>query len=800
MTAKLFSAIAISLTVSALTTLVGCGGAEERKTEHYQRAIRYFEQQNIEKAAIEFKNVIQIDPKVAKAYYYLGRIEEGKKNWREAFGLFQKAEELDPNDNEVRMKLAQFWLLANDANKATEMLEPVSKAKPTDIDVRLIQVAIANRKGETESALAQIEKIVAERPSRPEPYIVLAALYLQQGKPMDAEKTLRGGLVNMPNNPELLTSSLRFYQQQKQAGPAEEIVKQLIALQPERISHRVLLARIHMELVQYGEAEKVMRDAMRQFPGDPAPPLLLAEFFFKRGEPAKSENELKAAIAANKKEVKLRLALAEVLEQTKHGDQAEKVYRDFIGETDSKPDALKAKNAWAGLLARTGRTEESLKLTKEILAENAQDHDALSLQGRLALANGNAEEGIASFRSLLKDQPDSPEILTQLANAYLLDKKPGLAQENLEKASTAKPEDFGMLKNLVDFLIGQKDFTLALEKIDGFIKLQPNRMDGLILKANVLVASGNNELAEALLKQIKTAFPDNPLGPMRLGGIYRGQNRYEAAIGEYETALKLSKDAYEPLQNIAETYLILKQPQKALTRVNKAIAENPNNAGNHQVLASILIETNRGDEAEKALKDATKVNPNWLPPYINLGIYYEKQGKTEQAVDTYKKAAEIAPQELAIRFNLARIFESTNHYADAVEQYEKILQYSPGNLLAANNLASVLSLDATDRPKMDRALNLAKRLEHSGQPVFIDTLAWVYYQLGDMEKALPLQLIADEKSPNTPIYQYHLGMIYSKSGNPQRARELLTKAVQSGVNFPGLLEAKDALRGLESAR
>jgi tetratricopeptide (TPR) repeat protein len=136
----------------------------------------------------------------------------------------------------------------------------------------------------------------------------------------------------------------------------------------------------------------------------------------------------------------------------------------------------------------------------------------------------------------------------------------------------------------------------------------------------------------------------------------------------------------------------------------------------------------------------------------------------------------------------------------AIEQYENILRDFPGNLLAVNNLASVLSLDSADKPKLERALALAKRLENSGQPVFLDTLAWIYYQLGDTEKALPLQLKVAEKLADLPIFQYHLGMIYSKRGDAQKARELLEKAVQSKNDFPGLQDAKDALRVMESSK
>ena len=53
-----------------------------------------YEQGNYTKARLEFKNVLQIDPKDAQSYYMFATIEEKNQNWRKAYALFLRTTEL----------------------------------------------------------------------------------------------------------------------------------------------------------------------------------------------------------------------------------------------------------------------------------------------------------------------------------------------------------------------------------------------------------------------------------------------------------------------------------------------------------------------------------------------------------------------------------------------------------------------------------------------------------------------------------------------------------------------------------
>ena len=54
------------------TTLIACSGGEDRQAKYLERAKNYLELENYDKARIEAKNVLQINPKNADAHSNLG--------------------------------------------------------------------------------------------------------------------------------------------------------------------------------------------------------------------------------------------------------------------------------------------------------------------------------------------------------------------------------------------------------------------------------------------------------------------------------------------------------------------------------------------------------------------------------------------------------------------------------------------------------------------------------------------------------------------------------------------------------
>ena len=59
-------------------TMAACGDPEDRIAAHLERGKALFEETSYQKARLEFKNVLQIDPKHVEAWYFLGQVQQGQ--------------------------------------------------------------------------------------------------------------------------------------------------------------------------------------------------------------------------------------------------------------------------------------------------------------------------------------------------------------------------------------------------------------------------------------------------------------------------------------------------------------------------------------------------------------------------------------------------------------------------------------------------------------------------------------------------------------------------------------------------
>jgi len=85
--------------------LGGCTSMEGKRDKFLEQGKELFQKGDYIRARLQFKNSLQIDPKFAEGYLWLGKTELKLNNFKGAFGSLSKAVELKPDLIEAR----SFW-------------------------------------------------------------------------------------------------------------------------------------------------------------------------------------------------------------------------------------------------------------------------------------------------------------------------------------------------------------------------------------------------------------------------------------------------------------------------------------------------------------------------------------------------------------------------------------------------------------------------------------------------------------------------------------------------------------------
>jgi len=145
--------------------------------EHLDKGIQYYNkgfEQNYQKAAGEFQQALQIDPKYSQAALYLGRAYSALYEDQKALSSFRTAIEIDPDYLEARASYAGALLDGGDLDEAVRQLNIVTDREPNNGMASYLLSQAYARKGSYDQAIVAARKAVALTPQNAEAHFWLA--------------------------------------------------------------------------------------------------------------------------------------------------------------------------------------------------------------------------------------------------------------------------------------------------------------------------------------------------------------------------------------------------------------------------------------------------------------------------------------------------------------------------------------------------------------------------------------------------------------------------------------------------
>ncbi|HEY4902604.1 MAG TPA: DUF3857 domain-containing protein [Candidatus Sulfotelmatobacter sp.] len=343
----------------------------------------------------------------------------------------------------------------------------------------------------------------------------------------------------------------------------------------------------------------------------------------------------------------------------------------------------------------------------------------------------------------------------------------GLARYQPAAAGEVLHNQYGDCKDkntLLAALLEAEGLHSSTVLINSFRKLDPDipspsqfshngmKVDDLIKSGNEARKNGNYALAIDLFNRAIADDPKTKLAWNDLGIVYMNDQQDGLAINAFQKQIEVNLYDLNAYNNLGRVYLRERKYDEAEKWFNKQIEIQPLDKYAHENLGIAYLERRKYQDAVPELEKAASLTPDNAEAQVRIGEAYLNLGQDEKAMAAFDKAVKISatpPTWNSIAYQLAL----KNAHLELAQRYAES---------AISTTASRLRNLSLDQLKQTD-LGLTSALGS-----FWDTLGWVAFAKGDLEKAKTyvtaaweLGQVGDEGD--------HLGQICEKKGDKEGA-------------------------------
>lgn len=453
---------------------------------------------------------------------------------------------------------------------------------------------------------------------------------------------------------------------------------------------------------------------------------------------------------------------------------------------------------YAGLLQSTEAFAKAAGIYERVILLKPDNPEYYN---RLAIAYLYAHEPMEAIRVY-----DELEALTGInetsslkkQSIYVQEKKINKAVEEMEKLIAAFPEETKYYAILAELCMNNGMEEKALEAYRQIAAINADDPYIHISLADYYKKNGDYEQA---FKELKLGFA-NPLLDIdsKIQILIQYYTLNEIYSDLKEEAFELAEILVEVHADDPKSYSIygdfLYQDQQfegARDAFRQVIALD---SSKYLVWEQLLFTESELQDTDALLQEslrAIELFPEQSIPYLFAGgSLYEKKD-WEQCIRILERGAYfvVNNDRLLAQFYayLGDAYYQVGDIAKSDASYDRVLIINPDHDYVLNNYAYYLSIRGEN---LEKAAKMAKRATElkPDSPSNQDTYGWVLYKMGYYEEAKEwIEKAVGNGSENNPVILEHLGDVYWQLGDHDKANELWERALKAGKGSD-LLEKK----------
>jgi tetratricopeptide (TPR) repeat protein len=245
---------------------------------------------------------LEREPDNVQALLWRGETAERlRRNSSQTLEDYRRAVELEPDNDEARLKLAQLLASKNQVSEAVGHFERLRLRQPDNVAVLLGLARCRRDLGQSAEALELAERVLAAEPGHAAALYLRGRIALEAGRLGEAEDWLRRALAASPHDREVNYTLYQCLEQQGKEAEARECLARLqkieadldrlaeltkqIPTDPRNADLRCEAGRIFLKNGQEEEGLRWLESALHEDPGHRPTHAALAEYYETHGRP-----------------------------------------------------------------------------------------------------------------------------------------------------------------------------------------------------------------------------------------------------------------------------------------------------------------------------------------------------------------------------------------------------------------------------------------------------------------------------------------------------------------------------------
>lgn len=761
--------------VLVLCIAAGCTSKKEAAEKFFQSGLSFYNENQMEKARVEFLNAMQKDPQRADTYYYLGLIAKKEGDFPLVLENMNIAMLLDETNLDAKSNVAELFVFNKEFERANELADEMLVIDPNYHHALRIKAAVKVGEAQYDQAKVLLSQALAIEPNDAALYALNAVVEEKLGNYSAAVEHLSKAIATSDDKVQYLLFRSNMHRKLGNYQALEQDLRTLMDEKPKEERFIRSLAELLLEQGQEKKAMLMLRKFIRNNPEKTGTTLFYIGVLENKDKD-KAMVELSAMIKNQPTLAALRFYRIKHLMKTGEEDEAISELQEInAGENFSENQRLDAGAMLADFYMGKGQKSEALGLIKTNLSVNPQHEKTLLLDAQNMIADKHYEHAVSNLRAVLRKNPSSEKALILLGHVYTQSGSDLLADDSYRQALNLNPSNLNAAMPVVEKLLESQDLERSDKVITAALARRPDDQRLLIFLAQIKILKKEWSSVERLAKRLKERG-NLAYSLLLRGRVQQGLKAFQSAADLYLQTLEADPMLIPALQGLSASYLALSKKAELLAYLNDYQETHADTIVALMISAEVYKQSGEQQASVKQLEKALKIRPSWVKGYAMLAGQRIEIGDSSGAVATYRRGIADNNNDLSLRVLLATYYESIDEIENAATLYKRIIEEDPEHLLAINNYTSLLLDKFATEESYQEALALIEPLKASSEPYFMDTVGWALVKNKRYSEGERYLRLASENAGSVADIKYHLGVALKYLERKEEAKKWLGRA------------------------